>query len=191
MKKSHQEAIMLLKQLIATPSFSREEDRTATIIADWLTKHGIEMSRSSNNVWAKNKYFSKDKPTLLLNSHHDTVQANVNYTLDPFEPKVEHGKLFGLGSNDAGGAVVSLLATFVQFYSRIDLKYNLLIAITAEEEISGQKGIASLLPELPELEFAIIGEPTEMNLAIAEKGLMVLDGSAKGVPGHAAHNNTE
>ncbi|MFT5860610.1 MAG: acetylornithine deacetylase [Flavobacteriaceae bacterium] len=191
MKEHYQEALRLLKQLIATPSFSKEEDKTATIIADWLNERGVEVMQSNNNVWAKNEHFSYDKPTVLLNSHHDTVQANVNYSLDPFHPKEEDGKLFGLGSNDAGGAVVSLLATFMEFYSRIDLKYNLLIAITAEEEISGQHGIASLFSELPDIEFAIVGEPTEMNLAIAEKGLMVIDGCATGISGHAAHTNTE
>jgi acetylornithine deacetylase len=191
MKRNHEEAIELLKRLIATPSFSKEEEHTATIIENWLTERGVEVSRSNNNVWAKNKCFSMDKPTVLLNSHHDTVQPNVNYTLDPFDPKIEVDKLFGLGSNDAGGAVVSLLAAFKKFYLRTDLKYNLLIAITAEEEISGQNGIASLISELPEIEFAVVGEPTEMNLAIAEKGLLVIDACAHGVSGHAAHDNTE
>ncbi len=191
MKQNYQEVVEFLKRLIEIRSFSREEDETATIIADWLNQHGVKVNRVKNNVWAKNKCFSNDKPTILLNSHHDTVQPSVNYTMNPFDPKVEDNKLFGLGSNDAGGAVVSLIATFMEFYSRSDLKYNLLIAITAEEEISGQNGIASLLSELPEIDFAIVGEPTEMNLAIAEKGLMVIDACAKGISGHAAHDNTQ
>ena len=190
MKKREKEAISLLKQLIATPSYSKEEGQTATIIENWLKERGVEVKRSKNNVWTKNKYFSEEKPTILLNSHHDTVRPNVNYTLNPFEPKEENGKLYGLGSNDAGGAVVSLLATFMEFYLSKSLTFNLLVAITAEEEISGKNGIASLLTELPDIECAIVGEPTEMNLAIAERGLMVIDGSAKGKSGHAAHDNT-
>ena len=191
MKQNCHEAIELLKLLIATSSFSREEDKTADIIKDWLIERRVDVRQSGNNVWAINKYFSSEKPTVLLNSHHDTVRPNVNYTVNPFVPKVENEKLFGLGSNDAGGAVVSLLATFMEFHSRMDLKYNLLIAITAEEEVSGENGIASVFSEFPEIEFAIVGEPTEMNLAIAEKGLMVIDGCAKGVSGHTAHDNTE
>lgn len=191
MKKRDQEAIELLGRLIATQSFSKEESETASIIENWLDQRGVHVNRSRNNVWAKNKYFSESKPTVLLNSHHDTVQPNVNYSLNPYEPKVLGDKLFGLGSNDAGGAVVGLLATFMEFYKRLDLKYNLLIAISAEEEISGDNGIGSLLPELPDISFAIVGEPTEMDLAIAEKGLMVIDGCAKGVSGHAAHDNIE
>ena len=191
MNQSYHEAVELLKRLIAQPSFSKEEGDTATIIEDWLVERGVEVERSNNNVWAKNKWFSEHKPTMLLNSHHDTVRPNANYTLNPFDPMVNEGKLFGLGSNDAGGAVVSLLATFMHFYEQEDLQYNLLLAITAEEEISGKKGISSLYPELPVIDFALVGEPTEMNLAVAEKGLLVIDGCASGISGHAAHNNTE
>ena len=180
----------LLKNLIATPSFSGEEDKTADLIQGYLKEHGVEFNRTKNNVWAKNKHFDELKPTILLNSHHDTVKPNKAYTIDPFKPFVKDGKLYGLGSNDAGGSVVSLLSTFVHFYNEKNLKYNIIIAITAEEESSGPNGLNSLIKILPNIDFAIVGEPTGMNLAIAEKGLLVLDVVAKGVSGHAAHENT-
>jgi acetylornithine deacetylase len=139
-----------------------------------------------NNVWACNKHFDPAKPTLLLNSHHDTVKPNAGYTRDPHQAKIEDGKLYGLGSNDAGGPLVSLLAAFLHFYERADLRYNLIYAATAEEEISGKNGIEAILPELGEIAVAIVGEPTQMHLAVAEKGLMVLDCISTGRPGHAA-----
>ncbi len=179
-------AISLLKQLIATPSYSKEEDKTARIIEDFLSKNGVEFTRTDNNVWARNLYFDDTLPTILLNSHHDTVRPNSGYVRDPFEPSAENGRLYGLGSNDAGGALVSLLATFLHFYSLQSLRYNLLIALTAEEEISGSGGLEKVLPDLGLLDFAIVGEPTGMNLAIAEKGLMVLDCIVRGKAGHAA-----
>jgi len=190
-KKITYKAIELLKLLIQTPSFSKEEDKTATLIFQWLSDFGIETNRYQNNVWAINKYFDKNKPTILLNSHHDTVQPNKAYTNNPFEAKIDNGKLFGLGSNDAGGALVSLLSLFVYFYKHQNLKYNLIIAATAEEEISGKNGIVSLLEFLPPISFAVVGEPTEMKLAVAEKGLLVIDAYASGVSGHAANENTE
>lgn len=180
------EAICLLKQLISTPSLSKEEDKTAQLIADFFQQHNIPIHRKLNNIWAYNQHFDKSKPTILLNSHHDTVKPNPAYTRNPFEPSVEDGKLYGLGSNDAGGCLVSLIAAFLYFYDRKDLKYNLCLAATAEEEISGKNGLELIIPELGILDFAIVGEPTEMNLAIAEKGLMVLDCTAHGKPGHAA-----
>lgn len=180
------DAIDLLKELIATPSLSKEEDKTADIIAAFLTSKNIAVSRKLNNVWAFNQYFDASKPTILLNSHHDTVKPNPSWTLDPFAPIVEEGKLYGLGSNDAGGCLVSLLATFLYFYPQQNLAYNLVIATTAEEEISGKQGIEIVLPELPAIDFAIVGEPTDMDLAIAEKGLLVLDCTARGKAGHAA-----
>lgn len=179
-------AVTLLKQLIATPSFSKEEDQTASLLCKFIGENKIAHSRSGNNIWALNQYFDENKPTILLNSHHDTVKPNPAYTRDPFSAVEEDGKLFGLGSNDAGGCVVSLLAAFVHFYNRKDLKYNLVIALTAEEEISGRHGIESILSELPEIDFAIVGEPTLTEMAIAEKGLMVLDCVAHGIAGHAA-----
>ncbi|WP_026897239.1 M20 family metallo-hydrolase [Daejeonella oryzae] len=185
------ESIELLKNLISTPSFSKEEDETALIIESFLQKHGIKTQRKLNNIWAFNQYFDDKKPTILLNSHHDTVKPNSGYSCDPFEAKIEDGKLYGLGSNDAGGCLVSLIATFIYYYSREDLKYNLCIAATAEEEISGRNGLELIIPDLGELDFAIVGEPTEMHLAIAERGLMVLDCVAKGKAGHAAREEGE
>ena len=184
-------ALELLKKLIQTQSFSGEEDQTSRIIQDWLQQQGVEFFTSGNNVWAKNKYFDDSKPTVLLNSHHDTVKPNTSYTRDPFKAEILDGKLFGLGSNDAGGPLVSLLSLFVYYYSHKDLKYNMIVAATAEEESSGPNGLNSLLKELPEIDFAVVGEPTEMQMAIAEKGLLVLDGYAPGKPGHAAHDNTD
>ncbi len=187
----YDDAVELLKKLIATPSFSKEEDNTAAIIEELLKARNITANRQLNNVWAVNKHFDAAKPTILLNSHHDTVKPNPQYTKDPFSPVVEDGKLYGLGSNDAGGCLVSLMAAFIHFYEKNDLKYNLGIAATAEEEISGANGIESILSSLPPVTFAIIGEPTLTNLAIAEKGLLVLDCIATGKAGHAAREEGE
>ncbi|MGY5850551.1 M20 family metallo-hydrolase [Salegentibacter sp. F14] len=185
----HKEAIDLLKRLIATESFSTQEDSTANLLEEWFRKNEMSFFRHLNNVWATNKYFDSTKPSLLLNSHHDTVRPNSAYTRDPFEAKIEDGKLFGLGSNDAGGCLVSLLSTFTWFYHVKDLKYNLIFAGTAEEEINGENGIACLLPRMPKIDVALVGEPTLMQLAIAEKGLVVFDAKVKGTPSHAAHPN--
>lgn len=187
----HHDSITLLKQLIATPSFSKEEDNTADILEQFLESKGVHTNVFLKNIWAKNKYFDERKGTILLNSHHDTVKPNKGYTLDPFTPVVKDGKLFGLGSNDAGGPLVSLIATFLYYYDKPDLKYNLIIAATAEEEISGHNGIEALLPRLGTIEFGIVGEPTQMHMAVAEKGLMVLDCVAKGKAGHAAREEGE
>jgi acetylornithine deacetylase len=186
-----QEAIELLKLLIETPSFSSEEDQTAILIENWFTQNNIPFERENNNIWAFNKHLDKSKPTLLLNSHHDTVKPNQGYTKNPFEAIVEDGKLFGLGSNDAGGPLVSLLATFTNFYANENLPYNMVMVASAEEESSGKNGLNSVLKHLPELDCAIIGEPTLMQLAIAEKGLLVLDIVVKGTASHAAHNNRD
>jgi len=185
------EAIDLLKKLIAIPSFSREEDKTADIIESFLQKYSIDANRHLNNIWAKSKYFDIAKPTILLNSHHDTVKPNSQYRKNPFEPIIEEGKLFGLGSNDAGGALVSLIAAFLYFYGKKDLKYNLVLAATAEEEISGANGIESLLPLLGKIDSGIVGEPTQMQMAIAERGLLVLDCISYGKAGHAAREEGE
>ncbi len=182
------EAIGLLKKLIATPSFSKEEAPTAAIISDFFIEKGVAAARAGNNVYALNKFFDESKPTILLNSHHDTVKPNPQYTKDPFDPLVEEGKLFGLGSNDAGGCLVSLIAVFLYYYERPDLAYNLIIAATAEEEISGTGGIEAVLPHLPPIDCAIVGEPTQMQMAVAERGLMVLDCTSYGKAGHAARN---
>jgi acetylornithine deacetylase len=181
-----QDATELLKALISTPSFSREEEHTAQHIKSFLDKKGIPFQEKKNNVWALNKHFDPAKPTLLLNSHHDTVKPNPSWTLDPFEPLVREDKLYGLGSNDAGGCLVSLIATFCYFFDRSDMAYNIALATTAEEEISGKEGLEIVVPELPPIAFAIVGEPTQMHLAVAEKGLLVLDCTARGRSGHAA-----
>lgn len=182
-----EDALDLLKNLIATQSFSKEEDETALLIMQWLSSHDIKFESSQHNIWAKNKFFDSSKPTILLNSHHDTVKPNKGYTKDPFLSEIIDGKLYGLGSNDAGGCLVSLMALFSYYYEHKGLKYNLLLLASAEEENSGDGGIRSVVPILPIINFAIVGEPTLMHLAIAEKGLLVLDCYAYGVAGHAAH----
>lgn len=236
-KELYDDAVSLLQALVRTPSFSREEDGTARIIAAWLAEKGIsDIHRTGNNVWAQNLHFDPAKPTILLCSHHDTVRPNPGYTRDPFDGAISDGRLWGLGSNDAGASAVSMAAAFRYFYERNNLKYNLILALVAEEEISGPGGIRSILPEMgldgtksgiPDptdadnsddkiqaADFAIVGEPTmreraeslanfdepqvdgrakrslptEMQLAIAEKGLMVLDCVAHGRSGHAARN---
>ena len=184
-------AIGLLKQLIATPSFSKEEDNSSALIRSFLEHNEVKTEQYLYNIWAKNKYFDANKPTILLNSHHDTVKPNKGYTLDPFSPIEKDEKLFGLGSNDAGGSLVSLIATFLYFYEKEDLKYNIVLAATGEEEISGHNGIEILLPQLGKIDFAIVGEPTQMQMAVAEKGLMVLDCIANGRAGHAAREEGE
>mgnify|MGYP000380079505 FL=1 len=180
------QAISLLKQLIETPSLSREEDASAAILEKFFNENGVATHRMGNNVWAKNLHFDDSKPTILLNSHHDTVKPNAGYTNDPFAAIEKDRKLYGLGSNDAGGCLVSLITTFLHFHSQEGLQYNLILAATAEEEISGKDGIESLLKVLPAIDVGIVGEPTLMDMAIAEKGLMVLDCLAKGQSGHAA-----
>lgn len=185
------DAIALLKNLIETSSFSSEEQNTALLIESWFLENKIAYQRTQNNVWAVNKYFDESKPTFLLNSHHDTVQPNKAYTKDPFKAIVENGKLYGLGSNDAGGCLVSLLATFTYFYHHKNLKYNLVVVASAEEESSGKNGLNSMLSIIPEVAVAIVGEPTLMQLAIAEKGLVVFDAKVSGTPSHAAHLNDD
>jgi len=191
MKELKHKAITLLKQLIATPSLSKEEDKTADILFEFLKEEGIVVNRHLNNVWAVNKYFDPAKETVMLNSHHDTVKPNNGYTKPPFKPIVEEDKLYGLGSNDAGGPLVSLIATFLHFYKQPNLAYNILLACTAEEEISGRNGIVEVMKVVPTPSITIIGEPTLMQMAIAEKGLMVLECTAHGKAGHAARNEGE
>ncbi|WP_259070454.1 M20 family metallo-hydrolase [Mucilaginibacter sp. X4EP1] len=181
-----EQAVALLQQLISIQSFSKEEDKTADLIEKFLKEHGIITHRKLNNIWAWNKHFDAAKPTILLNSHHDTVKPNSGYTRDPYDAKIENGKLYGLGSNDAGGCLVSLISVFLYFYEQENLKYNFCLATTAEEEISGVNGLELIIPDLGKLDFGIVGEPTLMQLAIAERGLMVLDCVAHGRAGHAA-----
>lgn len=184
-------ALDLLKKLISTPSFSSEEDKTANAIEDWFKSFDIPFKREKNNVYVFNKYFDAAKPTMLLNSHHDTVKPNSAYTKDPFLPHIEDGKLYGLGSNDAGGALVSLIATFTHFYAEKDLNHNIVLVASAEEETSGPNGLNSMLKIIPNIDVAIVGEPTLMDLAIAEKGLVIFDAEVAGTPSHAAHPNND
>ncbi|MGY3089487.1 acetylornithine deacetylase [Hymenobacter sp. UYAg731] len=184
------DAVDLLIRLIKTPSFSREEDGTATLIEAFLGAHGVAAQRQQNNVWAVSQHFDANKPTVLLNSHHDTVKPGAGWKYDPFGAVLEGDRLTGLGSNDAGASAVSLLATFLYFQDKVNA-FNLICAITAEEEISGVNGIRSVLPEFDKIDLGIVGEPTGMNLAIAEKGLIVLDCTAHGKTGHAARDEGE
>lgn len=186
-----QEAVTLLQELISLPSFSKEEWQTASVITKYLSLAGLEVTRVGNNVFALNQHFDASLPTILLNSHHDTVKPNPLYTRDPFAPTIEQGKLYGLGSNDAGGSLVALMMTFLYFHGLQGLKYNLAYAATAEEEISGKDGIEMALQYLPPINCAIVGEPTLMQMAVAERGLMVLDCLATGKAGHAARNEGE
>src|SRR6476620_7561207 len=186
-----QEALVLLQDLIRLPSFSKEEWQTASEITRFLAGKGVQVTRVGNNVIALNKYFDSSRPTILLNSHHDTVKPNSNYSRDPFDPALEDGKLYGLGSNDAGGCLVALMMTFIHYHDIEGLKYNLAYAATAEEEISGTGGIENALAFLPQIDCALVGEPTLMQMAVAEKGLIVLDCIAKGKAGHAARNEGE
>tara|TARA_R110002049_G_scaffold193289_1_gene362126 strand:+ start:4817 stop:5881 length:1065 start_codon:yes stop_codon:yes gene_type:complete len=190
-KQLTEKAIDLLKQLISIQSFSSEEDKTADVIEKWFTSFSIPFTRDNNNVYAKSKYWDDNKPTLLLNSHHDTVKPNSAYTKDPFHPHVEDGKLYGLGSNDAGGCLVSLIATFTHLYAAQNLNHNILMVASMEEESAGPNSLRGLLPSLPKIDVAIVGEPTLMQLAIAEKGLIVFDAEVKGTPSHAAHPNND
>lgn len=185
-QKLIQDSTNLLRDLIRIPSFSKEEKQTGDTIERFLQQRGVKTFRKLNNVWAYNKFYDESKPTILLNSHHDTVRPNTGYVRNPFSPDIEDEKLYGLGSNDAGGCLVSLIATFLYFYPQENLNYNFCIAATAEEEISGLNGLELVIPDLGPLEFAIVGEPTLMQLAIAERGLLVLDCEAHGKAGHAA-----
>jgi acetylornithine deacetylase len=187
-------AINLLKKMIATPSLSREEKEVADLIEQYLQENGITTGRLINNVYALNKYFDPAKKSILLNSHHDTVKPAKGYTTDPFTPTEIEGRLIGLGSNDAGGPLVSLIATFIHFFNRETLPFNIILAATAEEEISGTNGVELLLNNEQFLDMlqgstfmgALVGEPTKMQMAVAERGLLVLDGTVHGRAGHAA-----
>jgi acetylornithine deacetylase len=187
----HEEAVNFLRRLIEIPSLSREEDKTADLLEEYLKKNDVDTHRKGNNVWAYNKHYDALKSCVLLNSHHDTVKPNPGYTLDPYLAILKDDKLYGLGSNDAGGALVSLLFTFLYLYHVENMTYNLVFAATAEEEISGENGVSSILAEIENIAFGIVGEPTEMEMAIAEKGLMVLDCYSYGKSGHAARDEGE
>ena len=180
-----QQAISLLKRLISTPSISREEAAVADIMEAQLQALGFEPQRKGNNVWAQAWAYDAEKPTILLDAHLDTVKPNSQWTRDPFIPEVEGDRLYGLGSNDTGGSLVSMLAAFTRL-SQGEQPYNLIFLASAEEEVTGVNGVRAVLPELGEIDFAIVGEPTSLQPAVAEKGLMVLDCVAHGVAGHAA-----
>jgi len=184
------DAIALLQQLIAIQSFSKEETAAADFLERYIELKGYVVSRKENNIWMLSPGFDPSRPTLLLNSHIDTVKPAAGWVRNPFTPSIENGKLFGLGSNDAGASVVSMLHAFI-YLTQNQQNYNLIFAASAEEEISGSNGIVSLLKELPKIDLAIVGEPTGMNLAVAEKGLMVLDCTVYGQAGHAARNEGE
>ena len=189
MKNLKKDCIKLLKQLIKTPSFSKKEDKTADLIEQFLHSKNIETQRLHNNIIAKNKQFDTRKKTLVLNSHHDTVKVNEGWTFEAFSATEIEGKIIGLGSNDAGGALVSLIATFIHFYDK-KLDYNLVLIASGEEENGGANGVKSVLQNLDfPIELTIVGEPTEMQPAVAEKGLLVLDAIATGEAGHAARPN--
>ncbi len=184
----HQSAVKLLQELIRIPSFSREEQDTADRIADFLNQKQIQVFRIQNNIWAQYKHFNPKLPTVLLNSHHDTVKPNSGYTLDPFEALIRDEKLYGLGSNDAGASLVALIHTFLHFARDKKLPFNLIMLASAEEEISGPNGVSAAIPKMPPVTCGIVGEPTSLRMAIAEKGLMVIDAKTKGVAGHAARD---
>ena len=182
----YSEAVGLLQQLISTPSFSGDESDVANIVESYLKNYSVKTTRRGTNIWCFNKYYHADLPTILLNSHLDTVKPNEEYSKDPFRAEISNGRLFGLGSNDAGGCLVALIATFLHFYSYKGLPFNLCLAATAEEENSGRDGIVSILPYLGNLDLGIVGEPTLLQMAIEEKGNLVLDCQSNGRSGHAA-----
>jgi acetylornithine deacetylase len=184
-------SVGLLQHLIKTPSFSGEETVAANLVEGYLASYSIKTERKGNNVWCYNKYFNPANPTILLNSHLDTVKPNDGYTNDPFCPEISNGRLYGLGSNDAGGCLVSLIAAFLHFYRCQGLGFNICLAATAEEENSGRNGIVSILPLLGHLELAIVGEPTLLQMAVAERGNLVIDCVATGRSGHAAREEGE
>lgn len=178
----------LLQDLIRIPAFSRDEDEVATHFYRFLKDGGLHPDRFINNIFLRNKFYDGGIPTILLNSHLDTVKPNKDWSRDPFTPGIEKGRLYGLGSNDAGGSLVALLASFLHFYEMEDLKYNLIFLASAEEEVSGKNGVETALKMLPPIEFGIVGEPTSLQMAVAERGLMVVDCVAHGRSGHAARD---
>lgn len=183
-----QDAMSLLDRMISTPSFSREESDVADLLTEYLSHIGMKnVNRFHNNVYVRSSHYDADLPTLMLNSHIDTVRPSAAYTRNPFLPTHEEGRIYGLGSNDAGGSVVALIAASRLFWD-VRLPFNLLLALTAEEEITGEHGMRGLLPELGTIDMAIVGEPTNMQAAVGERGLVVLDCVAHGVQGHAARN---
>lgn len=181
------EAVALLKKLVATPSISRDESQAAQVIEQYLKGKGIVYQRYANNILCMDPFYDENRSTILLNAHIDTVKPVSTWTHSPFEPTLEGDRLYGLGTNDCGGGLMSLLQVYIILKDR-PRKYNLLYLASAEEEVSGANGFSFVLPHLPKIDVAIVGEPTGMQPAIAEKGLMVIDGIAHGKSGHAARN---
>lgn len=181
------DAVELLKALIAIPRISRNEAIASNLLEEWMTNWGLNPKREANNLWAVADNYDEAKPTLLLNAHIDTVKPVQTWTRNPHQPSIEDDRLYGLGSNDCGGGLVTLMQVY-RILKDSDRQYNLVFVASAEEEVSGKNGIERVLPLLPKIDVAIVGEPTGMQPAIAEKGLMVIDGYAKGVSGHAARN---
>jgi acetylornithine deacetylase len=181
------DAVELLKELIATPRASRNETEAADVMEQRMAQWGLNPQREANNLWAISDNFNKAKQTILLNAHIDTVKPVKTWTRDPYKPEIIDDKLFGIGANDCGGGLVTLLQVFRILKGR-ELPFNLIYLASAEEEVSGKDGVERVLPLLPKIDVAIVGEPTGMQPAIAEKGLMVIDGYTKGVSGHAARN---
>ncbi len=182
------DAIDLLRELISLPSVSGDEGKTADLLEAFFKERHIPVRRVMNNIIVKNKNFETCNSIILLNSHHDTVKPNASWKTDPFQPVMKGGKLFGLGSNDAGAALVSMITTFLAFYEMSNMPYNIMFMASAEEEISGKNGLELVLKELPDIDFAIVGEPTGLKMAVAEKGLVVLDCISRGKAGHAARD---
>lgn len=186
------DAVALLTRLIAIPSVSRNEKDAADELQRTMQDYGYTPQREGNNLWIMSKDWDDSRPTLLLNAHIDTVKPVSTWSRDPFTPLLEGDFLYGLGSNDCGGGLVSLLQVFrilTSQSSTLNLPtYNLIYLASCEEEVSGVGGIRAVLPQLPKIDVAIVGEPTGMQPAVAERGLMVIDGVARGRSGHAARN---
>jgi acetylornithine deacetylase len=190
MTETAQNAIELLTQLIAIPSFSSEEKTAADVFQSYVESRGYVCHRKGNNLWLTSAHNVEGKPVMMLNSHIDTVKPVKAWTHNPFAPEVIDGKLYGLGSNDAGASLVSLLHVFFELAKKPQ-SYNLILAVSAEEETTGSNGMELLMNELPKIDVAVVGEPTRMQMAVAEKGLMVLDCKTLGKAGHAARNEGE
>lgn len=180
------DTIDLLKNMIRIPSFSRDEGAVADFLERWMLTEGFEARRLGNNLWMESGP-ADGRPTILLNAHIDTVKPASGYTRDPFTPEIEDGCLYGLGSNDDGGSLIALLETYSRLIQK-EQPYRLIFSATAEEEVSGKGGLDLILPELGRIDFGVMGEPTGMRMAVAERGLMVLDCTAYGKSGHAARN---
>lgn len=184
------QAAGLLKQILAIPSISKEENQVCGFIQEWFREKGFQVFRKHNNIWVKS-VINENLPTIILNSHLDTVKPSSDWTLDPYLPEIHGNKIYGLGSNDAGGAVISMIFSFLKLHELSTREYNLMLVLSSEEEISGAKGISSIIDDLGKFDLAIIGEPTNLKMAVSERGLIVLDCIAHGKAGHAAHKNGE